>query len=392
MASSALPRRQTLSTDLMACLGQEDMADMHLLGADGTKVPAFRTILACRSAVFRKMLLGDFEESKSNVVKLSYDGDALRALVEFCVTDDVLHFEGRVDEFAARGIVQLIACGHFLNMPLLQEKARTLANAFLGEYSILACAFYDEASLFGEPTESIKGEALAIIRKNPGKTLLRNPSVLRPEGLRELISDDGMLCEEITLFRALNEWTTAMTEDDKANSSPSGDDRLSFAKNVAASHIRLSSIRPSDLVGIVRKSGLVDEKMISEAFEAQALFAEKDLHAPFSKKRKMLPGITVSGAGVNAVNGFYEENGEYYGHPKYTKTSSWQGRERTFCIYRFGAAKWYIAIVAEDGGIGAGKNDFYSHPTKQKSVPSNGWEVSDQSELGCAPCPTCQKS
>ena len=52
MASST-SLRQTLSADLMACLGQDDMTDMHLIGADGVKVPAFRTILASWKTMVR---------------------------------------------------------------------------------------------------------------------------------------------------------------------------------------------------------------------------------------------------------------------------------------------------------------------------------------------------
>eukprot|EP00579_Thalassiosira_antarctica_P012373 CAMPEP_0201912302 /NCGR_PEP_ID=MMETSP0903-20130614/3007_1 /ASSEMBLY_ACC=CAM_ASM_000552 /TAXON_ID=420261 /ORGANISM="Thalassiosira antarctica, Strain CCMP982" /LENGTH=321 /DNA_ID=CAMNT_0048447237 /DNA_START=61 /DNA_END=1023 /DNA_ORIENTATION=- len=321
MASST-SLRQTLSTDLMACLGQEDMTDMHLLGTDGVKIPAFRTILACRSNVFRKMLLGNFEESASKVVKLGYNSEVLKAVVEFCITDNVLQFDGRVEETAAREIVQLIACAHFLNMPLLQDKARTLANTLLEAHKSLACAIFDEASLFGEPTESVKLGALAIVRKFPEDSLLSKPGIcfLRPEALHELVSDDGIVCEEISLFLALNKWATAGNEDDSFGLEPEAD-RVSIAKYLVATHIRLSSIQPTDLIGIARKSCLVDEKMISEAFEAQALFAEKKMDVRFSKKRK----------GVDVVNGFYEKDGECESYPKYRKKCSWGGRgeERT---------------------------------------------------------------
>ena len=72
------------------------------------------------------------------------------------------------------------------------------------------------------------------------------------------------------------------------------EDRTSIAKHIAAAHIRFSSIKPSDLIDVVKKSGLVDERVIFEVLQAQALIAEKELEAhnfQFSKKRKTPPGI-----------------------------------------------------------------------------------------------------
>lgn len=158
----------------------------------------------------------------------------------------------------------------------------------------LACAIFDEASLFGEPTEAIKLDALNIVRRFPEDCLLWKSRILflGPEALTEIISDDQMICEEITIFHALNEWATANEVDSLGLNHM--EDRTSIAKHIAAAHIRFSSIKPSDLIDVVKKSGLVDERVIFEVLQAQALIAEKELEAhnfQFSKKRKTPPGI-----------------------------------------------------------------------------------------------------
>ncbi len=57
----------------------------------------------------------------SDVVDLNYHGDVLRIVVKLCITDGILGFSRRREkETAARKIV---TCGHFLNMPHLQERA-----------------------------------------------------------------------------------------------------------------------------------------------------------------------------------------------------------------------------------------------------------------------------
>ncbi len=83
--------------------------------------------------------------------------------------------------------------------------------------------------------------------------------------------------------------------------------------------------------------------------------------------------MTVSGAGIAVVNGFYEEDGKHRGFPKYTKKSVWKGGNRTLCIYRFGTTCWYIGLVAKDETIGANKDDFCCGDD-QKSLPIDGWE------------------
>ena len=105
-------------------------------------------------------------------------------------------------------------------------------------------------------------------------SLLSKPGIfsLRPESITELISDDGMVCEEISLFLVLDEWATAENGVDYFDLGPKAKaDRVSIAKDLVATHIRLSSIEPRALNVIVRKLCLVDERMILEALEAQAL-------------------------------------------------------------------------------------------------------------------------
>lgn len=131
--------------------------------------------------------------------------------------------------------------------------------------------------------------------------------------------------------------------------------------------------------------------MIFEALQTQALIAERELEEhnfEFSKKRKPPPGIRISSAGTDIINGFYQEDGKYKRRPKYTRQCLLKGMKRTFVIYRHWGGRWAIAIIGEDGSIGKSKNDFY-HGLDQSSVPVDGWEVAP---LGEEPCPECQKN
>ena len=205
--TSSNSNKETLSAKLLARLGQEGVTDLYLLSSDGVRVPAFRAVLACRSDVFYGMLCGEFKEAAAEQVNLDYTGETLRAVVEFCITDVVKRFDGRQDEATARSLVDLFACAHFLQMPLLQEKARVLLESLMESKKSLACAAFDEALLCGEATESVKLVAFNVIRTFPETSLLSKPGILSlgTEALTEIISDENVACEEITIFRALDQ-------------------------------------------------------------------------------------------------------------------------------------------------------------------------------------------
>jgi hypothetical protein len=45
-------------------------------------------------------------------------------------------------------------------------------------------------------------------------------------------------------------------------------------------------------------------------------------------------GRYISGAGLDAVNGWYVENGEYDSVKKYMKTGVWKGEEQVFSLFQ----------------------------------------------------------
>ena len=81
-----------------AILKEDDFHDVALKGKDGVIVHANRFVLAARSLVFRKMLLGNFTEASSEVVNiLDYNGimilktfgvgESIKTLCEFGPVD-----------------------------------------------------------------------------------------------------------------------------------------------------------------------------------------------------------------------------------------------------------------------------------------------------------------
>ena len=88
----------SISEALHAMLLSTDHCDVHLQSTTNfdpsnsseSIVPASRFVLASRSPVFSSMLFGEFKEANNMVVKLDWDVDTLKAVVEYCHTDEIL--------------------------------------------------------------------------------------------------------------------------------------------------------------------------------------------------------------------------------------------------------------------------------------------------------------
>lgn len=114
------------------------------------------------------------------------------------------------------------------------------------------------------------------------------------------------------------------------------------------------------------------------------------------KKTKEWSRVIVSNAGQPAVNGIYRLSGTFDKVGLYTKTATWQGRERTFSLYRsgFNHCGWYIAIC--DPKKPGTSNDLHFYKAVVQYVggygnqmtsqpPENGWVTCE--EYGLEPSP-----
>mmetsp|Transcript_22901 Transcript_22901/g.51137 ORF Transcript_22901/g.51137 Transcript_22901/m.51137 type:complete len:300 (-) Transcript_22901:5-904(-) len=119
----------TISDDIKYQLDLDNsLTDVTLVGSDGGRVPALKTILALRSPVFRKMFFGNFWENGADcdAVTLDYSAEVLRAVVEYCYTDDtalqreIIHVRPSTDATAVLA-VQTRGAAKYFDLPELGE-------------------------------------------------------------------------------------------------------------------------------------------------------------------------------------------------------------------------------------------------------------------------------
>jgi len=389
-ARFVLGARSPVFRSLLFGNGKEARSDMIVCGYSGTVVRGLVDFCSKDDVPhFQQQLeVRDGEYNEYMITAMFNDHTQLR--------DDQEYPPPR--EYQVRQIVHLYDCARYYQLQSMEIRVCELATSFLQSSTTnkhLACALFDEASKH-PAANRIKRIALHAIRSDPAASLLRQPvveeeeeeeevftelsddtsemTIFGPNGerqpkktslceshaskspsagvlfltnttLQEVLRDNKMSCEEITLFRAILHWTEPSyhepldmtqfadfhanfnsTSDDftkrgKAirkqqqqsnvkfgrrstkgrppaspsssrpqDNNPMDKDRFEFAKDYVMRYIDLSKISPSDLVGIVTESGLVGQDVIWNAMSEIALRMEKG-GAPLSKNRYKGNGI-----------------------------------------------------------------------------------------------------
>jgi len=268
----------TLKMALRTLLIDTSLADVKFEGTDGGLVCGNRGLLAARSQVFRSMLFGSFSEARQDsIIRVGYSSPVMTSVVEYCLTDEA-GILCRAKTETATNVVALADAANYFDLPKLKHMAEACALSCMEEEPQTACSFL-EAS---QTVECIHSVARTLIQSKPLKTLIENDSVaiLSASVLEDILSDEKIEADELTLFRALRSWAEGGSSDMECET------RGLVAKEMSR-HLSLERIRPSYLCEIVQPSGLVTSYQLQEAFRAQAMEAESQNLAYFSRVRFM---------------------------------------------------------------------------------------------------------
>jgi BTB/POZ domain len=367
----------TLVMDLHSHLYDEEISDVVLIGTDGRQVVAIRSLLAMRSRFFKKLLFGSFKESGEENVLLGYSSLVLKAVVEYCYTDEIkTTFENLSFEETARIMVGLVAAGNYFELGGLMQRSYRLTCLMMDEYPALACAVLDE-SVSGDNchTEELSRVALGIIRLRTESALLPPDTYglgvqsLGEAAMERVMTDHQIQANELVLFRCLKRWAER------------GGDRQAAAQRLAT-NIDFCKVAPSDLATIVAESELVTTEVLLTAYRSQALQAERK-GMQFSQKRTLQESIhgnvMVQGAGLRELNGIYtsDSRARYWQHPQYARKGVLPGYGAgEFSLHTVtmddGTKKWFLSFQ-EKGGIAldlySAMGDETDPPPMQKWLP-----------------------
>mmetsp|Transcript_16416 Transcript_16416/g.27607 ORF Transcript_16416/g.27607 Transcript_16416/m.27607 type:complete len:515 (+) Transcript_16416:420-1964(+) len=298
----------------------EELADVHLVGlTEGApRVPAIRAHLAVRSAVFRRMLYGEFSESQDKVVSLQFENETIQRLVEFCYTGEIPSLfrqdetgQLSVDHIVADGagvidcialMVDLGQASDFFDLPELADLVGETLTTMLANHPELACAVLQETTqrislqTFEANTEphtsmqAVMQAALKTICQQPDVLLAKKaaytqdalepvPPVCRlsPNTLRVVLSSQTLNATEYFLYQVLSRWATHNQEDVEG---------VKVAREIMQD-IDLSLIAPSLLVAEVSPTGLISPEALAAAFQKQALDSERRHGVGFTHSKRI---------------------------------------------------------------------------------------------------------
>ena len=290
------PRGKKLTNDLLATLENPDLCDVTLIGSDGGRVPAIRVYLSARSEVFQHLLVGQFKEASEEEVHMDYPSPVLKALVHYCCTDDVAALDALDSDLLERMnlAAKLCAAADYYGLDPLKEKTfeeikKTIQETKEDERGACICLLF-EVFMHLPSLKHFLGTVLVWIWGQPSTCLLvgNRPGVafLSATSLLALSHKERFHPFAWILFCAIKLW---MAQEESPGLALE-DRRLQVAKK-CASMLELRMISPTDLVGPVSESGLVDPSRILQTLQVQS-------KGGF---------IALCGAGIPGGNGIYEE-------------------------------------------------------------------------------------
>lgn len=385
-----------LKVQYEALLKDEELCDVRLQGLSGDgEVPAIKAILAYRSQVFRRMFFGEFSERSKAQVKLGYDLTTLRALVEFCFTNDITVLHKLKKGVLARAYLRLAAAAHYFDILDLEDKVCQNLWALMEKSPDVACVVLEETCIAETTSVNLSDYAIRIISSRPEKALLAGEGKgvlsLGHKAIACALFDEKTkhTTSEMFKFRCLQLWSEVPSSIDASTQDSSAEteiinwlnepdaNRLEVSRNLALK-LDLSLIPPSTISTILEDSPLIHPDEVNKAYKLHALCAE-DGCSMFTED-----GVLVRGCGRSEVNGRYSRDGEHGDVGKYTKPGFWKGKQVTFTLFRYMPNAWYFSVAPVGKKLGTRADiDFYIARTKEPSQwpPREGWSVVKNGEL-----------
>jgi len=264
--------QMAMSQRFIACLNNERMTDVILVGEDGNEVPACKFILGSASTNLQTLFYGG-KEPKSTIHFPRCREKALRALVEYSCSD-LLNTNIWSDTEPVEIVEDMVALAKLAEtytLPNLKQQVSDVLCPCLDQLPSLACVAFNLVDT--KSTAELHAASLKVLRKKPYQAFVKGPggeiggiACLSPEKLDLIFRDQEVNAEEIFLFQCLQEWRA------------SNSDKYSNAKQVCkrvAMHLDYSAIHASDIENIVLPSGIVDASSLVSGLMTLAKAAEK---------------------------------------------------------------------------------------------------------------------
>ncbi|XP_012274808.1 BTB/POZ domain-containing protein 9 [Orussus abietinus] len=243
-----------LSDNIGALYLSDDYSDIMLI-VDGQRFNGHKVILAARSQYFRALLFGGLKESTQQEIELKGTTlPAFKSLLKYIYTGH-MSLANQRDE----AVLDILGLAHQYGFLELEAAVSDYLREILSIKNV--CLIFDAARLYQR--QFLIKVCHDYMDKNSMK-ILQHESFLQlsPGALNELISGDSFFAAEIDIFIAVQAWLKANPDIDPSE---------------VLGQVRLSLISITDLLNVVRPTGLVSSEVILDAIAARTQMRDSDL-------------------------------------------------------------------------------------------------------------------
>ncbi|XP_063889142.1 BTB/POZ domain-containing protein 9-like isoform X1 [Scylla paramamosain] len=275
-----------LANDIGVLYLNDEYSDVTLQ-VNGQAFHAHKVILAARSQYFRALLFGGLRESHQAVVEIKDTNlTAFKVLLRYIYTGWV-----SLGSEKEETVLEILGLAHQYGFEDLEAAICDYLKDALCIPNV--CVIYDMATLYS--LCNLKAVCEDFMDKN-ALPILNHESFysLSPSALKAIISRDSFCAPEVHIFQGVYEWVERSTD-----LSPEQTQEI-------LSQIRLPLISLSDLLNVVRPTGLISPDQILDAIKAKNESRDMDLQY----RGYLMPGenVAVQSKGAQVLQGEMRAN------------------------------------------------------------------------------------
>lgn len=236
--------------NLRQLLFDEETADIHfVVGSEKVCYGAHKAILSKASNVFKTMFYGSLAERQSHIELPDFNPSAFRNFLRFVYLEEI--------EIDGENVMELL---YIIQKYQVKKLLNEIKKFFVREINVNNCLIlWSQSRFFNEP--ELVSICIDFIDTNASDVLLLESSLKLPiEELKEILSRDTFCATETDLFHFLLRWI-------EANPNTDYEQLLSC--------VRFSLFNTTEILTIIRPTGLVSDGLLFKALRERKLESNK---------------------------------------------------------------------------------------------------------------------
>ncbi|KAL3939811.1 MAG: hypothetical protein SGBAC_005538 [Bacillariaceae sp.] len=379
-------------------MGDEELADIYVIGTDGEEVACNKAFLAAQSRVFKRMFIRDFREQTSDRFNLDYCSLVITMIMKYCYsgkvdmdliirtgTNDGSYDERPLKEQASLLLEVRAAVKHFEIDELILEIEKKIGDlVFDGEQCRYVCAMLSELMIRSEDKGPFWCALLEFAVANPmgcffwtraRESEYHPHPVVLARALERVLNTN--IKDTVVVVRCLQAWFARSK--DVNNDSFSGIDTqplIDIARRVDLKQLTINQLSKT------KPSSIFPMEQIFEAFVHHG--NNRSQNNQGSRRVEYTRRYHATGAGMECLNGSYTCFSGPSSCRVLYKNGVYEGETCLFVFhYKSTEHKWLLSMTTEAYDVLNARQHlldvdcqvhlYESSTSEPAKIPFNGW-------------------